>query len=218
MSQPFLSIRQGKSPYSDMRNPFQQSSGLARRAAGSERGFSLIELMVAVALFAVITMVAVGALLALVDATRKARALESIMNNLNVTLDSMVRSIRMGTEFSCASESAPDDVLGGNCPEGDMSFSFSPFGADPDAQNERWVYSFADGRLYRSKDGGSNSVEITAPEVTIEELRFYVVGTVRRDTTQPKVVIVVKGTAGSSERTQSTFYIQATAVQRALDL
>lgn len=200
-----------------MRNA-STNSRYRQKSNAAERGFSLIELMVAVTLFAVIMLVSVGALLALVDATRKARALESIMNNLNVTLDSMVRSIRMGTEFSCGSENAPDPVLGSNCPEGDSSFSFSPFDADPDVQSERWVYSFANGRLYRSQNGGTNDVEITAPEVTIEELTFYVIGTVRRDTTQPKVVIVIKGTAGASEKTQSTFYIQATAVQRALDL
>ena len=61
-----------------------------------ERGFSLVEMIVAVTLFAVVMLVSVGALLSLVNATRKARALESVMNNLNVTLDSMVRSLRMG--------------------------------------------------------------------------------------------------------------------------
>ena len=73
------------------------------------RGFSLIEMIVAVALFAVVMLVAVGALLALVDANRKARALESVMNNLNITLDSMVRAMRMGSAFNCNSTAIPEE-------------------------------------------------------------------------------------------------------------
>lgn len=201
-----------------MSSLFQFPVSDVQKRAPSEKGFSLIELMVAVALFAIIMMVAVGALLALVDANRKARALESIMNNLNISLDSMVRSMRMGTEFACGTASIPDPVSGANCPAGNTTFSFAPFGSDPDIQGERWVYTFSNGRLYRSKAGGVGAVAVTAPEVTIEDMQFYVIGTVRRDTTQPKVVIVVKGTAGVTTKTQSTFYIQATAVQRALDL
>lgn len=60
---------------------------------------------------------------------------------------------------------------------------------------------------------------ITAPEVSISSLRFYVVGSVPGDMIQPKVVIVVSGTAGGQNvRTQTSFHIQASAVQRELDL
>lgn len=190
----------------------------------SERGFSLVELMVAVTLFAVVMLVSVGALLSLVDANRKARALESVMNNLNIAVDGMVRSIRMGNTFNCNSVAIPDALSGGDCPSGAATFSFAAFGSDPSDPTERWVYSFSDGRLWRSRAGGLDAVAITAPEVEITDMRFYVDGTLRantasQDTTQPKVVMVIKGTAGGErERTATTFYIQATAVQRVLDL
>lgn len=184
------------------------------------RGFSLIELIVAVALFAVVMVVAIGALLALVTANRKARALESVMNNLNITLDGMVRSMRMGTYYHCDSTLIPDtSSADGDCAEGGTTFSFAPFGSDEGAQNQRVAYSFQNGQLWRSETGGPDAIAVTAPEVDIQEMTFYVVGTERRDTTQPKVVIVVKGTAGAEKvNTTTTFYIQATAVQRALDI
>lgn len=185
-----------------------------------ERGFSLIEMIVAVGLFAVIMVVAISALLALVNANRKARALESVMNNLNITLDGMVRAVRMGTTYHCGSTAVPDtDTDDGDCPAGSSTFSFAPYGSDPDVQGTRWAYTFSNGQLFKSEEGGPSGIAVTAPEVDIEDMRFYVVGTERRDTTQPKVVIVVKGTAGSEKlNTSTTFYIQATAVQRALDL
>lgn len=184
----------------------------------SSRGFTLIELMVSVTLFIIVMLVSMGALLALVDASKKARSLESVMNNLNITLDGMVRAIRMGTTYNCGSADIPDVDVGEDCPSGGTIFSFTPFGADPAIQAERWVYTYSNGQLYRSKQGGANPITITAPEVTIEDIDFYVVGTRARDITQPKVVFVIKGKAGASTKTQSTFYIQATAVQRTLDL
>ncbi|MFZ2887014.1 MAG: type II secretion system protein [Minisyncoccia bacterium] len=189
------------------------------------RGFSLVELMVSVSLFAVVMLVSVGALLSLVDANRKARSLESVMNNLNIAVDGMVRSMRMGNTFHCNNEEFPSNPeVGGDCPGGEDMISFAPFGANPTDNNERWVYSFSGGQLWRSREGGANEVPITAPEVDITDVRFYVVGTIRGntltgDTSQPKVVVVIKGTAGGeNERTATTFYIQATAVQRVLDL
>ena len=184
-----------------------------------EKGFSLVEMVVAVALFAVIMLVAVGALLSLVDANRKACTLESVMNNLNISLDSMVRSMRMGSHYNCGATLIPDPSTGADCEVGDDLFSFAPYGSDESQQNERTVYFFQDGRLYRSQDGGSNSIPITAPEIEIDEVSFYVIGTRPGDIIQPKAVVVVKGTAGAENaKTRTTFYIQATGVQRSLDI
>jgi len=198
----------------------QWGRGLQPPTPAHSQGFTLIELTVAVALFIVVMLVAVGALLALVDANRKARALESVINNLNITLDGMVRAARMGSKFVCGSDDFPIDydAMGANCSSGDTIFSFAPYGSDDDDQTTRHVYSFSNGQLFRSLTGGSNTIAITAPEVSISDMKFYVVGTVVRDVIQPKVVIVVKGTAGASDKTRTTFYIQATAVQRTLDI
>lgn len=181
------------------------------------RGFSLIEMIVSVALFAVVMLISIGALLTLVDATRKARSLESVMNNLNISLDSMVRAIRQGTEYNCGSTAVPLSAV--DCPSGGTLFSFAPYGANPATQAMRWVYQFSNGQILKSEMGGAGAVPITAPEVIITDMDFYVVGTSRGDTVQPKVVIVIKGRTGESgARTSSTFYIQATAVQRVLDI
>jgi prepilin-type N-terminal cleavage/methylation domain-containing protein len=172
-----------------------------------ERGFTLVEMIVAVALFAVVMLVSVGALLALVGANRKAQALQSVMNNLNIALDGMVRSVRMGTDYRCNG--------GGDCANGGDVLSFVPFGG-----GDRWVYFAEDGRLYKSTTGSTvDGFPMTAPNIEIDSLEFYVVGTTRGDDVQPKVVAVVKGTAGGSQvKTTTTFSIQATAVQRILDI
>lgn len=65
------------------------------------RGFTLVEMLVAVAIFAIVMTMSVSALMDMVSATRKAQAIQSVMNNLNVALDGMVRNVRMGTRYHC---------------------------------------------------------------------------------------------------------------------
>ncbi|MBX9765465.1 type II secretion system GspH family protein, partial [Patescibacteria group bacterium] len=57
---------------------------LFRSAAEAKprRGFTLVELMVAVSIFAIVMMIGVGALLSLVQTNRRAQAINSVMNNL----------------------------------------------------------------------------------------------------------------------------------------
>ncbi|HEY4519548.1 MAG TPA: type II secretion system protein [Candidatus Paceibacterota bacterium] len=182
----------------------------------SAAGFTLVEMVVAVGLFAIVMLIATSALLSVVHANRKAHALQSVMNNLNVALDGMTRSIRMGSNYRCGgpSPSSPDCLSGGS------SLYFEEYGGSTSNPADDWAYWYdaSAKRLYKSEQGGSSGVAITAPEVSIESLTFYVVGTTRGDTTQPKVVVAIKGTAGVSARVQTTFSVQATAVQRLLDL
>ncbi|MBI5470054.1 type II secretion system protein [Candidatus Kaiserbacteria bacterium] len=191
----------------------------SRRAQA--RGFTLVEMIVSVALFSVVMLICVGALLALVGANRKVHALQSVMNNLNVTLDGMVRAIRMGSNFHCGSGATN---VTHDCANGDIIFAFEPFGST--SADIPWVYTYdpTTKRLYRSENGGT-PIAITAPEIIIDSMTFYVVGSTRGctvspcDTAQPKVVIVIKGTAPVvNSKARSTFHIQVTATQRLLDL
>jgi prepilin-type N-terminal cleavage/methylation domain-containing protein len=187
----------------------------------TDRGFTLVEMIVAVALFAVVMLVSVGALLALVAANRKAQALQSVMNNLDVTLDGMARAIRMGSTFHCGTGTY---TITHDCPAGDVVFAFEPYGNT--SSDQPWVYSYdaTTKRVYKSENGAP-PIAITAPEIQIDSMQFYVVGTDRGcsvtpcDTVQPKVVIVISGTAPVLQvKARTTFHIQVTAVQRVLDL
>ena len=184
-------------------------------------------MIVSVALFSIVMVVCVGALLSLVNANRKAQALQSVINNLNIALDGIVRNARMGSTYHCGAVSSP--LSPADCRRsGDTTFAFEPFGSTFNSQTntwskQPWVYTFGNdengvGRIYKSENG-EISVPITAPEVSITDMTFYVVGAARGDTIQPKVLIVIKGTAGIQGSTARTsFHIQATAVQRLLDL
>jgi prepilin-type N-terminal cleavage/methylation domain-containing protein len=203
-----------------------------RRRSSNNSGFTLIEMLVSLALFSVVVLVAIGALLSLVGANKKAQALEDVMNNLNITIDDMVRNAREGTNFdgqltingspTCNTNSGgPNDCTGGG-----TAFEFEPYGGNVHT-NDQWVFAYdskgticgqADS-ICKSTDGGQTWTAVTSPDVSITSMTFYVVGTMRGDTLQPKVVIVIQGTAGTTDiHAATTFHVEATAVQRVLDL
>ena len=181
-----------------------------------------MEMIVAVGLFAVVMMVSIGALLSLVEANRRAQALQSVMNNLNVAVDGMVRAIREGSGYYCGGVPSAGDTR--DCTEGENMVAFVPFNTGDDPSP--WLYWFDEdengvGRLYKSEDGTQlGGLPITSPEVSIESVTFYVIGSTRGsgDLIQPKVTVVIKGTAGRKITSRTTFHVQATAVQRVLDL
>lgn len=178
-------------------------------------------MIVASALFAVVMLVSTTTLLSLVSANRKAQSLQSVMNNLNVALDGMVRAMRMGSEYNCGGDAEPDCAT---LP--DERFSFLTF------EGKRWIYWLevenGIGRIYKSESvdadpDDNNRIAITAPTIDIDSLQFYVVGTDQgeedAERIQPKVVIAIKGIAGADKiKTRTEFSMQATAVQRVLDI
>lgn len=199
----------------------------------TRRVFTFVELIVSIGLFAIVMLISVGALLALTGANRKAQALQSVMNNLNIALDGMVRSIRMGSDYHCGSGVFVGTNNLDDCSSnGGTRFVFKPFDGNPN----QWIYLFdPDGtscepagksHICKSVDGGTNYVALTSEEVTIKSMNFYVQGTTPGCDAvspclpvQPKVVITMEGTAGvANTKTETTFSIQATAVQRLLDL
>jgi len=205
------------------------TEGRAKLPSGS-RGFSLVEMIVAVGLFAIVMVICVATLFALVNANRKAQALQSVMNNLNVSLDGMARAVRMGSTFNCGA-SAPFTGTR-DCANGSTEFTFEHYGGDTSNFNDQWQYKFVcpvslagdgtcptGGYIARSEDGGTTFNAVTAPEISINSMNFYVTGSTRDDTSQPLVIMVVKGTAASnSSRTSTSFHIQVAATQRLIDL
>ena len=185
------------------------------RTKRNTAGFTLVELLVSVSLFAVVMMISVGTLLSLVDANRQSQSLKSVTNNLNFALDTMTRTLRTGLDFSCGADTAVRQ----DCPNGDTKITFL------DDRRCLITYEFVDSHIERSiAEGGGSSCQatdnpqrLTAPEVVIEEAQFYVTGSALGDGLQPTVTIVVKGRAGANTDSESVFNIQTTVTQRLPD-
>jgi len=176
-------------------------------------GFTLVEIMVALSLFLVVMTVAMGAVLSIFDANRHTQAESIVMNNLNLALEGLSRELRFGTAYHCADAgSLLSLTTPQNCPSGNTLISFLS------SDGQQMVYRFSGTALERSSDGGSSFVAVTAPEIVLENVKFYVFGTgVGSPDTQPKVVMVVKGYSGEKANVRTEFSLETLVSERKLE-
>jgi len=181
-----------------------------------EKGFTLIELMVSISIFTMIAIVALGAMITIIDANRKARSLSTIMNNLNFSVESMTRSVKTGDKL-----------------EGISNDKFKVFAIDFDAEDVSgdgtfprvWIiYKLEDEAIQKcvgNKDtwSESNCYPITSEQIIIQRADFRVYGAPSSsDGVQPRLSISLSGKTGDEVRgTDSSFNIQTTVSQRKLD-
>ncbi|HVZ75812.1 MAG TPA: type II secretion system protein [Candidatus Paceibacterota bacterium] len=167
-----------------------------------KRGFTLIELMVSVAIFSVVMTLALGSLLSISTAERKAETIRTAVSNLSFALDSMTRSIRTGINYHCGisgTVTSPQDCgYSGDNPysSGQPYFAFQgiPGSLQGCAQGtvctvEYQLVSTASGcgqtgatagcikrRITNTASYDSGWLQITSPDVFITNLTFYTIG------------------------------------------
>lgn len=181
-----------------------------------KHGFTLVEMIVAVGLFTAVMLVATTSLLTILDANRKSQSLSAVMNNLNFALEGMSRNIRVGSTYHCGSSGAL--TVPQNCSAGDSFLAFEPFGGSAGNPNDQVVYRLNGTQLEESVDGGATFIGLTAPEVVLTNVKFFTDGALKNDNIQARVLILVEGYAGKTDRTKTSFTIQTLATQRLYDL
>lgn len=194
--------------------------------SNNERGFTLIELLVSVALFTVVMTMAVGALLALVNANSRAQSMQQVMTNISFALDSMTREIRTGRGFNCSnsdiagnlSENSVRDCNGGT----NLSIVEGGESLTGGSNNSRISFRYNE-QLHRveRRIGTGNWYPITAPGVVITDMYFDVKDSAtgrNGDAVQASITVFIEGYAGEVRSTESSFAIQTTITKRVLDI
>lgn len=178
------------------------------------RGYTLIELIIATGLFALIMLLASGAYLMMIGLQRQAQGIATGIDNLSFALETMTRDIRTGSAYSCG------PVLdSGDCAvSGGSSFTFTPSGegVGTGVTYELGSQSGPNGSTVGNitKDGAI----LTDPSVDITSLTFYVSGTSKSDNAQPHVTITISGKVLYGKGKDETFHIETGATMRGTDL
>lgn len=182
---------------------------------GLTSGFSLLEMIVAIGIFLTALVIILGALVSINTAARKARSERIVADNLSAAIDSMSRSIRTGGTFHCdcagtATTTPMDCPMTDNVGGGGAScLVFEGQQGDSNNINDQIAYKLSGGSIRRSTDNGVTYLPLTAPELAISNLQFYVYGSAAA-TNQPVVTLVIRGSAATTARTATTFNLQTT--------
>ncbi len=191
--------------------------------AKAHRAFTLIEMMVAVSIFAIVMMIGVGALLSMVETNKRAQAIHQVMSSLSAAVEGMARSIRVGSTYHCEASISPfppanilDDPE--DCDEnGGVLLAIESSDGDRTNPDDQVVFRLNGTKLERSLDAGDSWIDLTSPEVTIESFKLYVFGSTPGDGVQPRVLLTMRGTI-DLPRGATTFHVQTTVAQRLIDL
>jgi prepilin-type N-terminal cleavage/methylation domain-containing protein len=215
-------------------------------AHSRQRGFTLIEMIVSLAIFSFVITIAVGALLMLMSTNKQLQGEQSVMTNLSFALDSMAREIRTGTFYYCDSQpnysgttnifnsnNDLDTVLGDSyqdCRNGNQGpqqlqgLAFKEGGNSITINKQRILYFFdrSTGKIYRRVGTGAPE-SIVSSGITIKNMEFFVTGSKKQslgggsNTDQPAVTIFIEA-AESSDPAAKSYYLQTTVTQRTLDI
>lgn len=181
-----------------------------------KKGFTLIELIVSVALFSIILTTALGALLMVIDANRQAKAIKLVVNNLNLAMEGMSRELRVGSNFcefdngtnspdpTCNTSSNGSDVIYFTTDRGDESSLFQLQGTAVE-------------RRLGPAGPGNTALQLTGSDVEVDALRFYIRGVGYGDSVQPSVVVMMNGHINQADQVVE-FNVQSTVSQRKLEL
>ncbi len=205
-----------------MKNRHQQSVCMSR-------GFSLVEMVVALGIFALVSTIALGAYLKIMDANSKAQSIKTAVNNINFALEAMSREIRVGTRLYCGELTTFPDLTNNRkitptgCSGGNTAIAFHSSNqilCNGNLRNAVYAYKFENGKLHKAEQASCVATSpswypITSNDVIISNPRFYV--TLEGPTGSPRtgrMLMTFTGEAGIKEKVKTVFDVQTTVAQR----
>lgn len=207
-----------------------------RKVNKLNRGYTIIETMIAVSLFLVVVMAGMGALLNANLIHEKSKNMRSIMDNLSFIMDDISKNLRTGYNYHCFPSGlvAPSTTYSysiipsfASTPQScDFGFGIAFEAANGDSNNyiDQWFYYIDNGKIFKSTQGpyySYNFVQLTPDEVVIDPISgFSVLGAEPSSAgnfQQPLVNIRLIGTI-TLKGTTTPFSLQTSVSQRLLDI
>lgn len=196
-------------------------------------GFTLVELLVSLAIFSIVVVSSLGAMLSIADANRRVQKTRAVLDNLSLSMESMSRNLRLGSTYRCEKIDGPTytvpnsnlhvtrdcSTLSGNW--GNFVAFEDQFGNQTDNSDQAYYYlDEVSGRIMYKKYNVATTTALTSDDLTIKSLRFYVTGiTGTGESVQPKIIIVVSGSTEVGKAQEPVeINLQTTVSQRPLNI
>jgi prepilin-type N-terminal cleavage/methylation domain-containing protein len=201
-----------------------------------KKGFTLIEMLVTVGLFAIIITIAVGGFVNAERTQRQVSSLISAQSNVSLALEQMSREIRTGylfchdpgvsTYLSRCFDNAqnPSDPVGTTCTAASSSGPGSLIWTCPsldfyDANGNEINYSWNDGALTENINSSTQPQAITGNAVSVKYLKFQLFGQTEGDHWPPRITISLGIAASSTDPAvaNDVFNLETTVSARTID-
>ncbi|MFA6397728.1 MAG: prepilin-type N-terminal cleavage/methylation domain-containing protein [Candidatus Paceibacterota bacterium] len=184
---------------------FIQHQVFSKKKIGA--GFTLIEVMVSVLLFVIITTIGISSVINANNTNKKTQAMRSAIDNLSYVIEDMSRNIRLGSNYLCS---------GSTCPPAPNNPVF-PLLVFTGVDGQTIGYQFLANGVVEKSIGGLNSfIPITSPEIKIDAVKsgFYIYTGYG---IQPRVLIRLSGQIQTTGGIMTNFDLQTTVTQRSLN-
>jgi prepilin-type N-terminal cleavage/methylation domain-containing protein len=190
-------------------------------------GFTLVELMVSIALFSVLVSIAAGGFVQALRSERQITAMVSTESNISIALEEMTREMRTGYLFchqadseasdavcDCQSDGAPDPTW--TCPaiefhnsSGTQVEYFRGDSSNANAPTSTILYRY---------DGDTNTTNpITGDDIDITNLKFILFGQIEGDNWNPRITISMGAEPDDSTISWAAINLQTTVSARTID-
>jgi prepilin-type N-terminal cleavage/methylation domain-containing protein len=175
----------------------------------NNKGFTMVELLVAIASFVIIISIAVGGFSGALRSQRQSIALLNANYNSSLVLEQMAREIRTGMNFCDQNPPCSPPLGGGQVLANQLYFT--------NAYGQNVVYRVNNSGIEKSIDGGTSFKKITADDVSVEYLNFILSGHGLSDGKQTRITILIGIKSKESSVSGSVVNLQTTVSPRVLD-
>ncbi len=195
----------------------------------SKKGFTLVELLVATAVFMSVMVVAISSLMIIINSNKQSESIKSVVDNVTFAIDNISRNLRSGTDYHCYPETGVPDCPGGGdeisatvtLPNGATTTIFYKFVKNPLGVNEGNIQKCDRSINLFCPLGGWKSMTAPISNVNITNVTFYVLGATQSgktvscpSRTQPRIILTGTGQVISKNGNTSDFTLQTTFSRR----
>lgn len=188
-----------------------------------ERGFTLVEMLVVIGIFSLISGSIIGIFLVGVSTQRKILAKSELLNEINFALEYMEKALRMAKkddikiwdkEIDCSG--SPNDKINYKIIFGGEGVRFRSY--DPETRSFYCREFYLEGEVLKEKKekAQTETFSLTSQRIKITNFKINLLGQNQEDSFQPRVTILIE--AETREKVPSKIKIQTTISQRDLDL
>lgn len=214
----------------------------------NKKGFTLIEMLVAVGLFSVVMLLSTAVIFSIINGNRKSQTINTVVNNLNFSIESVIRDVKTGYWYQCHDYRGNWPTLeefkanylnqatnpGYSCIDDGYSTYISFISTISSDASPRVVQYYFEpgtdtspGMIYKvDEDSAPDGYKLTSPEIDIKQFDLYIKNPPPANTSnsttalQPGVFLIMKGNVkvGNKDADVSSFGVQTYISQRYLNI